>query len=368
MKEHRRSGPIAENILRDIGSARRSGRRKEQMSQQPIKFYQTGTFTVGNRLLEDDERSVQSNMRRTNSLNSGHRACRGCGEALGARYAIDAVMQAAGNKAIAVNATGCLEVFSTPVSGDVVADPVDAFAVRQRGGGRGRRGRGDARQGPHRRARDRARRRRRHHRHRVRLPLGNVRAQRRRALHLLRQRSLHEHRRAALVGDPAGGAHRDDAGRRPASRQRVQHRQEPAADRDGAPHPLRGDRLGRQRARPRSEGDARDVRSAARATSTCTCRVRSAGDPSRPIPIKVARMAVESGLFPLFEAEYGEVTGRYDLRRPVPVDRVSASLQKRFAPPLRQERRPASGRRDSGDRRSQHPRFRPAAEAQRSGS
>ena len=84
------------------------------MTLQPIKFYQTGTFTVGNRLLSEDERSVQANMRRTNSLNSGHRACQGCGEALGARYAIDAAMQASGSRAIAVNATGCLEVFSTP--------------------------------------------------------------------------------------------------------------------------------------------------------------------------------------------------------------------------------------------------------------
>ena len=84
------------------------------MSFQPVKFYQTGTFTVGNRLLSEDERSVQANMRRTNSLNSGHRACQGCGEALGARYAIDAAMQASGSRAIAVNATGCLEVFSTP--------------------------------------------------------------------------------------------------------------------------------------------------------------------------------------------------------------------------------------------------------------
>jgi pyruvate ferredoxin oxidoreductase beta subunit len=81
---------------------------------QPIKFYQTGTFTVGNRLLPADERSVQANMRRTNSLNSGHRACQGCGEALGARYAIDAAMDATQNKLIAANATGCLEVFSTP--------------------------------------------------------------------------------------------------------------------------------------------------------------------------------------------------------------------------------------------------------------
>jgi pyruvate ferredoxin oxidoreductase beta subunit len=84
------------------------------MSFQPIKFYQTGTFTVGNRLLPPDQRSVQANMRRTNSLNSGHRACQGCGEALGARYAIDAAMNATRNQLIAANATGCLEVFSTP--------------------------------------------------------------------------------------------------------------------------------------------------------------------------------------------------------------------------------------------------------------
>ncbi len=84
------------------------------MALQPVKFYQTGTFTVGNRLLVETERAVQANMRRTNSLNSGHRACQGCGEALGARYAIDAAMHATGNQVIAVNATGCLEVFSTP--------------------------------------------------------------------------------------------------------------------------------------------------------------------------------------------------------------------------------------------------------------
>src|SRR5512146_1866143 len=84
------------------------------MSFQPVKFYQTGTFTVGNRLLAPDQRSVQANMERTNSLNSGHRACQGCGEALGARYAIDAAMHATNNQLVAVNATGCLEVFSTP--------------------------------------------------------------------------------------------------------------------------------------------------------------------------------------------------------------------------------------------------------------
>ena len=84
------------------------------MSFQPVKFYQTGTFTVGNRLLAPEERSVQANMERTNSLNSGHRGCQGSGEALGARYAIDAAMHASDNQLIAANATGCLEVFSTP--------------------------------------------------------------------------------------------------------------------------------------------------------------------------------------------------------------------------------------------------------------
>jgi pyruvate ferredoxin oxidoreductase beta subunit len=80
----------------------------------PIKFYQTGTFTVGNRLLAPGQRTVQASAERSNSINSGHRACQGCGEALGARYAVDAAMRATAGRLIAANATGCLEVFSTP--------------------------------------------------------------------------------------------------------------------------------------------------------------------------------------------------------------------------------------------------------------
>ena len=83
------------------------------MSNQ-LKFYQVGSFAVGNRLLGVDQLSVQSQQGRHNSLTSGHRACQGCGEALGARYVMDAAMAATDNKVIAVNATGCLEVFSTP--------------------------------------------------------------------------------------------------------------------------------------------------------------------------------------------------------------------------------------------------------------
>jgi pyruvate ferredoxin oxidoreductase beta subunit len=85
------------------------------MSSGPqLRFYQVGSFAVGNRLLDPDQRTVQSDPERTNALTMGHRACQGCGEALGARYALDAAMRASGGKMITVNATGCLEVFSTP--------------------------------------------------------------------------------------------------------------------------------------------------------------------------------------------------------------------------------------------------------------
>src|SRR3954470_2892631 len=84
------------------------------MAFEPIKYYQTGTFTVGNRLLPPELRTVQADVRRTNSLNSGHRGCQGCGEALGAGYAIDAAMNATDKQLVAPSATGCLEVFSTP--------------------------------------------------------------------------------------------------------------------------------------------------------------------------------------------------------------------------------------------------------------
>ena len=86
----------------------------EESAVQKVKFYQTGTHTVGNRLMDEDGRSVQASMERSNAITSGHRACQGCGEALGARYALDAAMRAAGGNLVAVNATGCLEVFTTP--------------------------------------------------------------------------------------------------------------------------------------------------------------------------------------------------------------------------------------------------------------
>jgi pyruvate ferredoxin oxidoreductase beta subunit len=86
----------------------------EETAVQKVKFYQTGTHTIGNRLMDESGRTVQASTQRANAITSGHRACQGCGEALGARYALDAAMRAASGKIVAVNATGCLEVFTTP--------------------------------------------------------------------------------------------------------------------------------------------------------------------------------------------------------------------------------------------------------------
>src|SRR4026208_2298502 len=84
------------------------------MSAEKIKLYQVGTFAVGHRLLDPEQRTVQARAERSNTPTSGHRACRGCGEALGARYALDAAMRATAGRLIGANATGCPEGFSAP--------------------------------------------------------------------------------------------------------------------------------------------------------------------------------------------------------------------------------------------------------------
>jgi pyruvate ferredoxin oxidoreductase beta subunit len=84
------------------------------MTAQAVKFYQVGSRAVGNRLLDQADRTEQADPDRRNALNSGHRACQGCGEALAARYVLDTAVAATGGRLVTVNATGCLEVFSTP--------------------------------------------------------------------------------------------------------------------------------------------------------------------------------------------------------------------------------------------------------------
>jgi pyruvate ferredoxin oxidoreductase beta subunit len=84
------------------------------MSAERVRFYQVGSWAAGNRLLDPGFQSVQASADRTNALTSGHRACQGCGEALAARWVLDTAMRATGGQLVVVNATGCLEVFSTP--------------------------------------------------------------------------------------------------------------------------------------------------------------------------------------------------------------------------------------------------------------
>jgi pyruvate ferredoxin oxidoreductase beta subunit len=78
-----------------------------------VPFLQTGALVVGNRLLDVEDRSVQAWQDRASSLTHGHRACQGCAEALAARWVLDTAMAVTGGKLMVSNATGCLEVFST---------------------------------------------------------------------------------------------------------------------------------------------------------------------------------------------------------------------------------------------------------------
>jgi pyruvate ferredoxin oxidoreductase beta subunit len=84
------------------------------MPSTEVKFYQVGSRAVGNRLVDIELRTEQANPERENALTKGHRACQGCGEALAARYVLDTAMRVTGGRLVVVNATGCLEVFSTP--------------------------------------------------------------------------------------------------------------------------------------------------------------------------------------------------------------------------------------------------------------
>ena len=109
----RRSGAPARMRRTSCGTSASSPGGRTDVAP-PVKFFQVGSFAAGNRLLDEDERSVQADRARSNALTKGHRACQGCGEALGARYVLDAAMRATEGRLIAANATGCLEVFSTP--------------------------------------------------------------------------------------------------------------------------------------------------------------------------------------------------------------------------------------------------------------
>ncbi|HSN22367.1 MAG TPA: thiamine pyrophosphate-dependent enzyme [Usitatibacter sp.] len=299
------------------------------MALQPVRFYQTGTFTVGNRLLAEAERAVQADARRTNSLNSGHRACQGCGEALGARYAIDAAMRASGGRVIAVNATGCLEVFSTPYpesswqipwlhslfgnAAAVAAGVAAAVRVKDRGevrviaqGGDG--GTSDIGFGC----------------------LSGMFERNDDVLYICYDNEAYMNtgvQRSSATPPAASNANTMAVGEHPGNDFgtgknvpviAMAHRIPFVATASVANlHDLE-DKVAR----------AMPMRGARYIHVHTPCPLGWGSKTSDTL--KVARAAVESGLFPLFEARDGEVTDRYVLRRRVPVDDYLA-LQKRFA-------------------------------------
>ena len=299
------------------------------MAAPVVKFYQTGTFTVGNRLLSEEQRAVQANMARSNAINSGHRACQGCGEALGARFAIDAAMRATGGRLIAVNATGCLEVFSTPY-------PETSWQIPW-----------------------------------IHSLFGNAAAVATGIAAALRTSGRDDIRVVAQAGD--GGTSDIGFGCLSGLFERNddvlyvcydnQAYMNTGVQRSSATPPAArtattpalgkqpGNVFGQGKDVPRiamahgipyvataSVADLRDLE----AKVTRSMQIRGAryihvfvpcplgwGVPTDQT-IKIARLAVESGLYPLYEAEHGEVTGRRVIRRRVPVEEYLRT-QKRFA-------------------------------------
>jgi pyruvate ferredoxin oxidoreductase beta subunit len=296
---------------------------------QQVKFYQTGTFTVGNRLLDATLRTVQSDPQRNNSLNSGHRACQGCGEALGARYALDTAMRMTNNQVIVANATGCLEVFSTPY-------PESSWRVAW-----------------------------------LHSLFGNAPAVGTGIAAALKVKGRTDTRVIAQGGDGAtvdigfgclsGMFERNDDvlyicyDNEAYMNTGVQRSSAtPAAARTAttpAVGPEPGNAFGQGKNVPliamaheipyvatASVADLRDLeykvqramgfRGARYLHVHVPCPLGWGSNPADTI--KVARMAVESGLFPLFEAEHGQIVGRHRLRRRVPVTEY-LKLQNRFA-------------------------------------
>ncbi len=296
---------------------------------QPLHFYQKGTFTVGNRLVSEAEHAVQASIDRSNALTCGHRACQGCGEALGARFVIDAAMRATGDNVIAVNATGCLEVFTTPYpetswqipwlhslfgNAAAVATGV-AAAMRVKGrkevrtiaqGGDG--GTTDIGFGC----------------------LSGMFERNDDVLYICYDNEAYMNtgvQRSSATPPAARTATTAAVGREPGN-----------VFGTGKNVPLIAMAHQIPYVATASVANLRDLeRKVARAMSLHGARYVHIHVPcplgwgSLPADtIKVARLAVESGLFPLFEAEYGEITGRTPIRRKLPVTEY-LRLQKRFA-------------------------------------
>ena len=294
-----------------------------------VRFYQVGSFAVGNRLVNRADRTVQSDAERANSLTSGHRACQGCGEALGARYALDAAMRATGGQIVAVNATGCLEVFSTPYpetswqvawlhslfgNAPAVATGV-AAALRVKGRSEtrviGQAGDGGT----------------------VDIGFGCLSGMFERnddVLFICYDNEAYMNTGVQRSGaTPPGSAYGDDRGGRP-------HPGNPFGQGKNMPELAMAHRI--PYVATATVADLHDLEDkVTRAMAIhgaryihilVTCPLGWGSAPSDTV--RVARLATQTGLFPVFEAEQGEVTRVSPIRRPAPVEEY-LRLQGRFA-------------------------------------
>ena len=178
------------------------------------------------------------------------------------------------------------------------ADPrLPDHARSQRRVGLGHEAGADA-QGRGRHERPRHRRRRRYLRHRLPVALRRRRAQRGHGLRVPRQRGLHEHRRAEVGLDPVSGSTASTPGGKPIAQE--EHRR----DHGGPPSALRGhrDRRLSGRIRPQGgQGPGHEGHALHRVLTPCLAGWGIPDDAA----VRVSRLAVETGFFPLYEVEDG---------------------------------------------------------------
>ena len=300
---------------------------------QKLKFYQKDTFAAGNRPVGETDRAAQASNGRTDAIACRHGASPGCGEALAARHVVRAAMRATNGNLIVVDATGGLEEFSAPnvesawqaawvhsLFGNAasVASGVAAAILRIKGRGE---------------------------------------------MHVLAQigdggtasfgwlSAMFERNDDVLIVGYDSEGHANGCGQRSSAT--------PPATSD--PVGEEGGNLfaaGRSVCRTAlargipyvasaSVADLRDLeRKVAKAMSFHGARTihvhapcpLGSGAASRDT-IRLARLAVESGIFPLFEAEHGAITGSRKIRHRVPVGEY-LKPQKRYAQLLKMDNQP----------------------------
>ena len=86
----------------------------DTMSTQEIRYFQVGSLAVGNRLLDPAERTVSPRPLAPMPSPAGIGPARGAARRWARVTWSDAALRATAGRLVAVNATGCLEVFSTP--------------------------------------------------------------------------------------------------------------------------------------------------------------------------------------------------------------------------------------------------------------